>query len=219
MRVTLLFAALLFSFLPPPSFAGSGFEAPPAWVAGETWHYTARLPYQSPDFTYYDLTWKVVKPGVIASLETRGGHDQLNYYTEQFEWMGVDGAVYDMLNGGAKRYDPVSKFSPPIPLYTWPLVAGKEWGSCSENIIPPGGKHCSAFKVVRIEDITTKIGTFRSAVIEHRLDGKLLARKWYAPAVKNIVRDEQFVTHQNERLRLILEIDATTVMQTAAVDR
>lgn len=194
------------------SVVNNGFMTPPIWIIGETWHYTARLPYQSPDFVFYDLTWKVIGPGVIASHETEGGHDQLNYYTEQLEWIGVDGAVYNMTNGGAKHYEPVSKMNPPIPLYAWPLTAGKEWGNCSENIIPPGGKHCNSFKVVMIEDISTRIGTFHAAVIEHRLDGKLLARKWYAPTVKNIVRSEQFVTYQNERLRLTLEIDATTVV-------
>lgn len=215
-RITLVFAvaALLFAGV----VSGADFEKPPVWQKGERWHYTAYLRGE-PDNVFYDLTWVAEAPGVIISYETMGGHDQKNYYGPNLEFVSVDGAAYDMMNGGKKYYTPVRRFVPPIPQFSWPLEPGKKWETCSENVVAPGGKHCSAFEVLRIETIDTPVRSFVAAVIEHRLNGKLLSRKWFAPDAKNIVREEQFVPSQNERLRLILVLDEMNLAESFTITK
>lgn len=190
------------------------FNRPPVWGIGEMWHFVAYLP-DSPDWKFYDLTWKVVDSHMISSFETEGGHDQLNFYTDLLEWSGVDGAAYDVMNHGAKYYTPLVRHVPPIPFYSWPLMPGKTWERCTENTVPPGGKHCNSFKVLRIENVTVPAGTYLAAVIEHRMDDKLYGRRWYAPSVKNMVKNEQF-NYYSGKLRLTLVLDRTNVGETDA---
>lgn len=195
---------------------GAGdFTEPPVWFRGERWHYTSHLP--GSDAIFYDLTWEVRDRGVIASRETEGGHIQLQYYTPNLEWLSLDGQTMDVY--GRLKYEPVFKFEPAIPLYSWPLEAGKEWERCSENTVLPGGRHCNGFRVVRMEIVVVPAGSFKSAVIEHRQDGKLLSRRWYASEVKNVVKTERFVPYQNERLLMTIVLESTNVLALAMIDR
>lgn len=207
---TFTFSVLVF-FGTVAAVSENPFAKAPVWAQGDAWHYVGYLQGGS-GRPYYDLTWVADGPGVIRSQETEGGHDQISRYGADLEFMSVDGAAYDMMNGGKKYYTPVRRFEPPVPYFSWPLAVGKEWGPvCSTNTVPPGGTQCLKFKVLRIEQVTVPVGTFAAAVIEVRQlvgeEYKLLARRWYSPAVKNVVRVEQFVPAQDERVRLVLVLD------------
>ena len=197
------------------SAVDADFAEPPNWLRGERWHYTAHLPGR--DLIFYDLTWEVKERGVIASRETEGGHVHLQYYGSNLEWLGLDGQTLDAY--GRVRYEPVLKFKPAIPLFNWPLAVGKRWETCSENLVLPGGRHCNGFTVTAIEKARVPAGTFESAVIEHRQDGKLITRRWYAPEAKNVVKIERFVPYQNERLLMTIVLESTNVMALALIDR
>lgn len=213
MHKAMMILVALTVFLPTdvPAF---NFKEAPSWRTGDEWHYVGLL-QGDPGNEYYHLSWRAGGKTTLISKETNSGHEQLMYYTSDMAYVGSDGAAHNMMNGGEKFYTPVLKFSPPVPHLTWPLEAGKKWGGCYTNLMAPGGTQCIEFLVVRHEDVTVPAGRFRSAVIEGRIiignEHLLMYRRWYAPAIKNLVREEMFVPQQNERLKMVLELRRTNV--------
>ena len=180
-----------------PERAGPPVAAP-AYRVGDRWVYRARDGFRLP--VVWDETHEVIAsgPSGIRVRVTQRGPNIDNVREEVLDAPGVlrVGAVFD---AETRRFP-----AEPLRRFDFPLVTGKVWSQRVPN------EHDTPVRTGRIErwvrvggwgSIATPAGTFDAVGLRvfTRLDDEEFWRYatecndllWYAPAVRNVVRDER----------------------------
>ncbi len=93
-----------------------------------------------------------------------------------------DGALYEVAINGV----PVVRYSPPFPLFAWPLRVGRSWtyqGHLSNRLTGFDGAVQESLRVEAFEEIVVRAGAVKAFRIE-----ATTSTYWYSPEVRTIVR-------------------------------
>jgi len=185
------FALLLTLALVPPVIGAQG-PAPPLNV-GDTWMYQIDTPARS----YKE------KDTVVAVRDCGGGqcyvlHSESQGETNDF-WITKDWEL--IRNGGTSASGSYNfTYSPPLPIYVFPLEVGKNWSwnstfsgiltSGSENQTYTGTIAGISRRVASKETVTVPAGEFEVFLVEHLDDKYLTRRLWFSERVREAVKFE-----------------------------
>jgi hypothetical protein len=195
-------SALVFSlvaFGSPHSFAATAGPATPVptYQIGDRWTYQAQDGFRVK--TQWIETQEVMgvdQSGITVRI-TQKGDGIANVRTEEWSAPGQVrvGALYD---------HETRHFDAPLQRFDFPLTSGEKWNQWVRNSNETMKTHGTINRYVRVggwEKVSTPAGTFdaiKLRVVMHLDDGEFWRGPttssysvWYAPAVRNVVREER----------------------------
>ena len=150
-------------------------SSPPGWRPGDRWVYAWTSGAESGLKTVEALEIREIN-GVSFYLVRVG--DVESFYTRDLRWAGTmqDGRV-------------TTRMTPPHPLFTWPLEAGKGWtyrGTYGDRNGTTEFK--DVFSVVAAEAVAVPAGRFNAWKIVRETERRDSDQYWYAPEVRFYVK-------------------------------
>jgi hypothetical protein len=169
----------------------------PSYQVGDRWTYQAQDTFLAkPQWTEIQEVMAVDQSGITVRI-TQRGDGIFNVRTEEWSAPGQVrvGAVYD---------HETRHFDAPLQRFDFPLAPGEKWNQWvgnSEDTMKTRGTVNLYVRVEGWEKISTPAGTFDAIklhVVMHLDDGEFwrlpptsIHSVWYAPAVRNVVREER----------------------------
>ncbi len=133
----------------------------------------------------------------VCTVNVEESSSQANY-----QWLLPDWSLVkdNLTRSGASQND---TFSPPAPIYSWPLTVGKTWtisSAIQTTVVTADGVQTNSTvwnqtrKVSAEETITVPAGTFDTFVIDgfDSVSQRQVLRRWYSYQAKTSVRAEFF---------------------------
>jgi hypothetical protein len=170
---------------PPPkeqSALAISPPGPPVWKPGYEWGFRWESPQGKGTFV-----WTVNREEIV---------DGMAYYVvtagrqREMYWQKADLAFYlDKVRGQVER-----RYIPPQHRYMWPLTPGKTWEDTFIEELPLDHQTIELAlrcQVETEETLTVPAGTFRAFKIVCRHPGAIGSEIWYAPEVKQWIRDRE----------------------------
>jgi len=161
----------------------SAFEVSvPLWQPGYTWEFRWESPQGRGTFVW-TMTHEEIIDGVAYYVVT-SGRQRESY------WRKADLAfAMDKVQGEVE-----GRVVPPELRYVWPLALGRKWEQTFTREMPRDKQTeeiASVCQVEAEETITVPAGTFRALkiVCRNQRTGALRYEVWYAPEVKNWIRE------------------------------
>lgn len=197
-----LLSALLFGLASGVSLhslattAGPATPAP-AYQVGDRWTYQAQDGFRVRQQWIETQEVMAIDPSGITVRITQKGDGIDNVRTEEWSAPGQvrTGALYD---------HETRHFDVPLQRFDFPLAPGEKWNQWVRNSNEATNTHGTINLYVRVggwETISTPAGTFdaiKLGAVMHLDDGEFWRRPttsihsvWYAPAVRNVVREER----------------------------
>ena len=167
--------------VPSHGVAGQERGDQPLWREGDYWKY--RL------FDGRRWSEKVVGVERDAYIVAYGNEKAaIDRRTLQFKmWLDASGRKIPSLSGGGPLF------------FDFPLYVGKKWGKMVEGKLFDGAPfdYLFSFRVLALEEITVKAGTFRAFKIEQvqsdlQMGATATTYLWFSSEVKNVIKS-QFV--------------------------
>ena len=195
-------SALVFSFAGVASMysfaATPGPATPaPAYQVGDRWTYQAQDGFPAKrQWIETEEVMAVDQSGITVRI-TQKGDGISNVRTEEWSAPGQVrvGALYD---------HETRHFNAPLQRFDFPLASGERWNQWVRNSDETTKTHGTINRYVRVggwQKISTPAGTFdaiKLGVVMHLDDGEFWRGAttctysvWYAPAVRNVVREER----------------------------
>jgi hypothetical protein len=196
-----LHASLLAALLAPSAVLGEEPAPAPALKPGTSWHYRQRDEISG----HEGASIRVEVTGAAADRVTVGravaGEAAVNERwdaTGNWEQIGTRGwAWLERLGSVGKRVE----FAPALPLYRFPLQAGKTWVETVQAVDPASGRKTAVRvfgKAIAWEEVTVPAGKFRAIKVRRSIapeDGDATRSPtivtlidWYAPQVAGTVK-------------------------------
>jgi hypothetical protein len=150
-------------------------SSPPSWRPGDRWVYSWTSGAETGVKTVEALEIREIN-GVSFYLVRVG--DVESFYTRDLRWAGTmqDGRV-------------TARMTPPHPLFTWPLEAGKGWAYRGTYGDRNGTTEFNdVFSVVAAEAVTVPAGRFNAWKIVRETERRDSDQYWYAPDVRFYVK-------------------------------
>jgi hypothetical protein len=169
--------------------------AAPVWKVGDEWAYRQEAPDRAVTFV-----WSVDDIEKLDGVD----HYVVKSGTRNIYLRTSDGAVtLEKVSG-----KPVNRYTPAWVLFGWPLSPGKKWEAqyheerIDERTTEEVTRTCEAGAE---ETITVPAGTFATLLItcKNQRNGALVYQQWYAPAVKQYVR-EVWQQRNGQRVRELI---------------
>jgi len=154
-------------------------------------------------WTFVDKNSNTIVFEIIDTIDISG----TKAFVKQTTTSGLEGAVnFSYVSrdakginqhalGGASAGDDTIIFSPPLPLYKFPLIPEESWETEFDVKVPDGffvGSGKAIYEVISEEDITVEAGTFHNVfqtredfvweILGQELD-RTISRQWLAPDV------------------------------------
>ncbi|PWU20993.1 MAG: hypothetical protein C5B48_11800 [Candidatus Rokuibacteriota bacterium] len=170
----------------PLESTASGAIVAPVWQVGDEWQFAWKSPSGSGSFA-----WSVERIDVLDGVQ----HYVLRTGTREIFYRITDLALsIEKVDGVIVRRD-----TPPLMRYSWPLTEGKSWeqDSTTERPVDRQSTNISqTWTVDRGETVTVPAGTFATVKIiaKNKKSGATITEAWYAPAVKQWVKDREYLT-------------------------
>ena len=167
----------------------------PAWRVGDEWAYRQDAPEGASTFI-----WSVDRTETIDGI----AHYVVRSGTRETFYRISDLAV----SRSTVSKEAVEHYRPAWQVVTWPLTVGKAWEQRFTEERPRDRQTLEltrSCRVEAVESITVPAGTFQAVgiVCLNSRTGAVVYRRWYAPDVKNMIREEWHLSSGHRTRELI----------------